>query len=57
METAMLIELERLAICFTLLAMLLGIVKNERRIRRWSLKHPRRRGKPRKPTWHATVWR
>jgi hypothetical protein len=53
----MLIELERLGICFALLAMLLGIVKYERRVRRWSLRHPRRRGKLRKPTWHPAVSR
>ncbi len=46
----MLIELERLGFCFALLAMLLGIVKHERRIRRWSLRYPRRRGKFRKRT-------
>ncbi len=40
MESAMLSELEFLGFCFALLAMLLIIAKNERRIRRWSLRHP-----------------
>ncbi len=53
----MLSELEFLGFCFALLAMLLIIAKNERRIRRWSLRHPRRRGKPRKPTWHTAMRR
>ncbi len=57
METAMLSELEFLGFCFAMLAMLLIIVKYERRIRRWSLRHPRRRGKLRKPTWHHAVQR
>ena len=55
METAMLSELEFLGFCFSLLAMLLAIVKYERRLRRWSLRHPRRRGKFRKPPWHPAV--
>ncbi len=53
----MLSELEFLGFCFAMLAMLLIIVKYERRIRRWSLRHPRRRGKLRKPTWHHAVQR
>ena len=55
METTMLTQLEFLGFCFSMLAMLLVIVKYERRIRRWSLRHPRRRGKFRKRTWHPAV--
>jgi hypothetical protein len=51
----MLPQLEFLGFCFSLLAMLLVIVKYERRLRRWSLRHPRRRGKFRKPTRHPAV--
>jgi hypothetical protein len=50
METMMLTQLEFLGFCFAILAMLLGIVKYERRIRRWSLRHPRRRGRFKKPS-------
>ena len=46
----MLTQLEFLGFCFSMLAMLLVIVKYERRLRRWSLRHPRRRGKFRKRT-------
>jgi len=55
METTMLSQLEFLGFCFGILAMLLVIVKYERRIRRWSLRHPRRRGKFRRPGWHPAV--
>ena len=55
METMMLTQLEFLGFCFSLLTMLLVIVKYERRLRRWSLRHPRRRGKFRKPPWHPAV--
>ena len=41
----MLTQLEFLGFCFAMLAMILIIVKYERRIRRWSLRYPRRRGK------------
>ncbi len=51
----MLSELKLLGFCFGMLAMVLVIVKYERRLRRWSLRHPRRRGKSRKPTWHPAV--
>jgi len=57
MESAMLFELERLGFCLALLAMLLGFGKSKRRIRRWSLRYPRRRGKFRKRTWHHAVQR
>jgi hypothetical protein len=50
MESAMLFELERLGFCLALLAMLLGIAKSERRIRRWSLRYPRRRANFKKHT-------
>jgi hypothetical protein len=53
----MLAQLEFLGFCFAILAMLLVIVKYERRLRRWSLRHARRRGKFRKPGWHPAVLR
>jgi hypothetical protein len=52
----MLTQLEFLGF-FAILAMLLVIVKYERRLRRWSLRHPRRRGKFRRPRWHPAVLR
>jgi hypothetical protein len=55
MESAMLSELELLGFCFSILAMILVLVKYERRLRRWSLRHPRRRGKFRIPQWHPAV--
>jgi hypothetical protein len=57
MENMMLTQLESLGFCFSLLTMLLVIVKYERRLRRWSLRHPRRRGKFKKPGWHPAVLR
>jgi hypothetical protein len=51
----MLTQLEFLGFCFAMLAMLLIIVKYERRLSRWSLRHPRRRGRFRKRTWHPAV--
>jgi hypothetical protein len=55
METTMLTQLEFLGFCFAILTMILIIVKYERRIRRWSLRYPRRRGKFRKPIWHPAM--
>ncbi len=55
METTMLTQLEFLGFCFAMLAMILIIVKYERRIRRWSLRYPRRRTKLRKPIWHPAM--
>jgi hypothetical protein len=51
----MLTQLEFLGFCFSMLTMLLVIVKYERRLRRWSLRHPRRRGTFRKPRWHPAM--